>query len=137
MSCRLKFLVEDQAADCISFVRLFTARSISAGVLSFTLRRICWSTRLWNLNLSVYELNNLGYSCLVSGEALTVNITEEWSELGSRRFSVLQYRLFGILATKMSKISGFLWMEVGQYVGSRTRWSKNFEIFGWYKILKN
>ena len=63
--------------------------------------------------LSVKGLNNLGDSKRVRGDALGVNKIEEWSEFNSR-FSVLQFKLLGILATKISKISGFLRAVDGQ-----------------------
>lgn len=38
--------LKDHAADWMSYVKLFIARSISSVVLNFTFKWICWSTML-------------------------------------------------------------------------------------------
>lgn len=53
-------------------------------------------------------------------EALVVNKTDDWSEFWSKIFAVVQYKLFGIFETKMSKIFGFF-RVVSQYFGSSVK----------------
>jgi len=53
-------------------------------------------------------VNSLGGSTHVSGVAEIVSRTEEWSEFRSRILTVEQCKLLGILAAKMSRMSGFL-----------------------------
>jgi len=59
-------------------------------------------------------VNSLGGSTRVRRVAEIVSRTEEWSEFRSRILSVIQCKLLGILAVRMS---GFLLGMVGQYVG--------------------
>jgi len=61
--------------------------------------------------------NSLGGSARVSGMTEIIIKTEEWSEFKSRILLVKECRLLGILAEKMSRMSGFLLGAVGQYVG--------------------
>jgi hypothetical protein len=109
--------VASYAADWITFVNLFIASSISWVNLRLTFISIFWSTRSWNLHLSVFEWNSLSGEERIGGEALTVKSTAVWSEVGSRRFLVVRNKFDGVLDTKISSISGFLRREVGQYVG--------------------
>lgn len=108
---------EDQADDWMMIVKLIAAEARSSLDLSLTLSLIRWSTRSWNWSLFVVQLNNFGETRRRGGETFKVRITEEWSEFRSRMLAVLLWILFGIFATKISKISGFLRTEVGQYVG--------------------
>ena len=62
-------------------------------------------------------MNSLEGSTCVSRVAEMVSRTEEWSEFRSRILLVEQCKLLGILAAKISRMSGFLFGVVGQYVG--------------------
>jgi len=59
-------------------------------------------------------LNSLGGSERVSGMVLSVNKTDEWSELRSRRLTAEECRQEGIFVTKISSMSGFFRGEEGQ-----------------------
>jgi hypothetical protein len=66
-----------------------------------------------NLKWFVNLLNNL-LVFLIDEEVLRVKSTDEWSEFRSRKFFVVWNMLFGILDTKISRISGFLRVDEGQ-----------------------
>lgn len=102
----------------MSVVRLLTASSISQLDFSLIFRLIVSFIISWNFLRSVRWENSSGGMVRTSGVTGIVSKTDEWSEFKSRVLSVEQYKLVGILAAKMSKISGFLLSEVGQYVGS-------------------
>lgn len=80
-------------------------------------------------------MNSLGGSVRVSGVAEIVSRTEEWSEFRSRILTVEQCKLLGILAAKMSRMSGFLFGAVGQYVGPGG--GKNIDVPFVCKVVKN
>jgi len=65
----------------------------------------------------VDAVKSLGLSVRVCGVASIMRITDEWSELRSRVLLIEQYKLLGIFVTKMSRISGFFLIDVGQCVG--------------------
>lgn len=104
----------DQAVSCIDLVRRFTATSISSEDFKLSLRLVWFSRIDLNLSQSIRPWMRLGCFGLFKGAVSIVRRTDEWSEHKSFRLDVKVCRLFGILDTKKSRMSGLFLGEVGQ-----------------------